>query len=297
MPARTLVVFLFISLSAPISHVVAQRGPTVWVARKGEARVYIMGFGESRDTSWLTPAVRQAFDASTSLWLEVAGPTSPATRQDSAAERAATQRMERLGRATGRDLFEVLEPNVRKRTLDYLRELDIPPDSVRGLRPWRAYYVLIPAFYRNRKQAYDAVPVDRTLERMARDAGKTLGYEFPTREASVTSIARMSDAAQSQYLGWLLSFFDDTKGGLQDDEFGWIERRSYPTRSLDRMRASPDLYRAMQIERNSWWAKKIADLLDNNSTAFVAVGQLHVMGPDSIIRQLARLGVSVDSLP
>ena len=270
-------------------------GPQFWLAARGEARVFILGFGESRDTSWLTPSIRKAFEESSELWLETAGPSAPDTR-DSSAKRAAAERIERLAHDSARSLFDALEPPVRQRTLAYLTDLGINPDSVRTLRPWRAYYTIVSAFYTGRKMPYDPVPVDGTLERMARASGKKIGYEYPTREAFVTFMAAMSDRAQSQYIEWLLDFLDDYKAGLNDEDetFGWIEGRKLPLRSLDRMRTrTPDLYQVMQPQRNLWWARKIEELLKTRGTYFVAVGQLHVLGPDGIPQQLQRIGVQV----
>ena len=51
-------------------------GPNFWVVKRGEARVFILGFGEARDTSWLTPSIRQAFEASSELRLETDRPYS-----------------------------------------------------------------------------------------------------------------------------------------------------------------------------------------------------------------------------
>jgi uncharacterized protein YbaP (TraB family) len=269
-------------------------GPQFWVAKRGDATVYILGFGESRDTSWLTPTIRKALDRSSQLWLETSNASPPQTEEE---KRIAAERMEKLAHESGRTLFDALEPHVRERTLAYLSELGINPDSVRTLRPWRVYYTIVSGFYANRKMPYDAVPVDGTLERMARASGKTIGHEFPSREAFVTFMAAMSDRAQSQYLEWLLDFLDDYKAGLNTDEetFGWVNGTSLPTRSLDRMRSrTPDLYQVMQPQRNLWWARKIEELLETPGTHFVAVGQLHVMGPDGIPEQLARLGVMVE---
>lgn len=268
-------------------------GPPFWVARRGEARVFILGFGESRDTSWLTPSIRRAFDQSAEVWLETAGPGGPDTL-DATAKQAAAERVEKLARDSSRSLFDALEPPVRDRTLAYLAELRINPDSVKTMRPWRAYYSIVTGFYANRKVGYDPAPVDGTLERMARTAGKTLGYEFPTREAFVTLMAGMSDREQSQYIEWLLDFLDDYKAGLNDDAdtFGWIRGRNPPLRSLDRMRTkTAALYQVMQTGRNLWWARKIDELLATGGTYFVAVGQLHVLGPDGIPQQLERRGV------
>jgi len=268
-------------------------GPPFWVARRGDAQVFILGFGESRDTSWLTPSIRKAFDQSSELWLETAGPGAPDTL-DAGAKRAAAERVEKLARDSTRSLFEALEPTVRERTRAYLAELQINPDSVTALRPWRAYYAIVAGFYAHRKMAYDPVPVDGTLERMARSAGKTVGYEFPTREAFVTFMAGMSDEEQSQYMEWLLDFLDDYKAGLNDDAetFGWIEGRHPPLRSLDRMRTkTPALYPVLQPRRTPCWARTIDELLATRGTYFIAVGQLHVLGPDGIPRQLEKRGI------
>jgi uncharacterized protein YbaP (TraB family) len=53
----------------------------------------------------------------------------------------------------------------------------------------------------------------------------------------------------------------------------------------------PELYRAMQIQRTLWWANKIDELLSTPKTSFVAVGQMHVLGPDGIPSQLLRRNI------
>lgn len=275
----------------------AAPGPSFWMVRRGEARVFILGFGEARDTSWLTPTIREAFEASSEVWLETGRSSEPDL--DPSAKRAAAERMEKLGRESGRTLFDALEPSARKRTSAYLAELGIAPDSVKTLRPWRVYYSIASGFWRSQRLGYEPVSVEAVIETMAARSGKSLGYEFPTREAFVTFMAGMSDQAQNQYLEWQFDFFDDYKKGLydQDELFGWIQGERLPFRSLDLMRSKADLYRVMQPERNLWWARKIDELLKTPGTYFVAVGLLHVIGPDGIPRQLERLGMSIAPLP
>lgn len=275
----------------------AAPGPSFWMVRRGEARVFILGFGEARDTSWLTPTIREAFEASSEVWLETGRSSEPDL--DPTTRRAAAERMEKLGRESGRTLFDALEPSARKRTSAYLAELGIAPDSVKTLRPWRVYYSIASGFWRSQRLGYEPVSVEAVIETMAARSGKSLGYEFPTREAFVTFMAGMSDQAQNQYLEWQFDFFDDYKKGLydQDELFGWIQGERLPFRSLDLMRSKADLYRVMQPERNLWWARKIDELLKTPGTYFVAVGLLHVIGPDGIPRQLERLGMSIAPLP
>ena len=272
-------------------------GPSFWIVRRGEARVFLFGFGEARDTTWLTPTIREAFEASSQVWLETRRLSEP--DPDSSAHRAAAARMERLGRESGRTLFDALEPSARARTHAYLTELGIDPDSVKTLRPWRVYYTIAGGFWRTQRIGYEPVSVEAVLETRAARSGKSLGYEFSTREAFVTFMAGMSDPAQSQYLEWQFDFFDDFKKGLYDEGelFGWITGQRLPFRSLELMRARPDLYQVMQPERNLWWARKIDDLLSTPGTYFVAVGQLHVMGPDGIPQQLERLGITINPIP
>ena len=276
-------------------------GPRLWLVQSGSARVYIFGFGEAKDTSWLTPSIRRAFDESAELWIETAGPGASADQ--SAADRAAAaERMRKLGEESGRTLFDVLAPPVRTRTLEYVAKLGIDRDSIARLRPWRAYYSINAAFWSKRAPGYPQVDPDAVLAEMARKAGKKIGHEFPTRESFVTFMATMPDQAQSQYIEWLLDFLDDYEKGFNDTtaSFSWITGNpgDTPIRSLERMRTRmPELYQVMQPQHNIWWARRIYELLASGGTSFVAVGQLHVLGPDGIHRQLERLGIHVKPVP
>lgn len=280
------------------SPAVAAPRPQLWLATSGDARVYVLGFGEAKDTSWLTPTIRRAFDQSSELWLEIAGPSEP-TNQSPAERRAATERMKRLGYEPGRTLFDALQPPVRERTLAYIEELGINLDSITPMRPAWAYYSIVRAFWSKRPATHNQVDVDAVLGSMARAAGKRVGYEFPSSDPFTTLLALMPDAAQSQYIEWLLDFLDDYKKGRNDptESFSWIdgEPGDGPTRSLDRMRTRmPDLYQVMQRQRNGWWARKVFELLGTKGTRLVAIGQLHVLGPDGLPRQLERLGVRLE---
>lgn len=277
---------------------VAARGPQLWLATSGDARVYVLGFGEAKDTSWLTPSIRRAFEQSSELWLENAGPSESANLSP-AERRAAAERMRGLGYAPGRTLFDALEPPMRERTRAYIEELGINLDSISPMRPAWAYYSIVRAFWSKRPATHKQVDVDAVLGSMARTAGKQVGYEFPSSDPVATMLALMPDAAQSQYLEWLLDFLDDYKKGRNDatESFSWIDGNpgEGPIRSLDRMRTNmPDLYQVMQRQRNGWWARKVFELLGTKGTKFVAVGQLHVLGPDGLPRQLERLGVRLE---
>jgi uncharacterized protein YbaP (TraB family) len=273
------------------------RGPPLWLAAGGRGRVYILGFADAKDHSWFTPTVQRAFEESSELWLENA-PIAPSAQRIESEQKAAE--LEALGYESGRTFFEALEPHVRQRTIAFLAEVDLRPESIEKFRPWRAYYVLNAAYWSKKKLTYEPVPVDAVLREFATKAQKTIRYEMPTREHFIRFMAAMSDRAQSQYIEWLLDYIEDDRSGLNErDSFSWISgvHGSSALRSLDRMRSkAPDLYAVMQPRRNEWWARQIEVLLATDKTCFIGVGQLHVMGADRIPSQLKRMGITLRRL-
>jgi uncharacterized protein YbaP (TraB family) len=243
--------------------------------------VFILGFADAKDDSWLTSPIRQAMLHSSELWLEV----SPARPNE--------ELLEELGTESGRTFFEALEPEVRERALAYVAQLGISRASIEGQRPWRAFYTLNSAFWSHHQPPYEEVHVDQVLRELAQSERKTVGYEMPTGEVFARFMAAMPDKAQSQYIEWLLDFLDEQSRGPDAATFSWIKGKPVTSRrSLDRMRSKmPDLYSVIQIQRNVWWARKIDELLSAGGTYLVAVGMLHVLGPDGIPGQLQRLGI------
>ena len=263
-------------------------GPHFLSISRGNGRVFLLGFGEAKDDSWVTPEISRAFDKSTGLWLEVGHNDSPPGPE-------ARNRIEALSHEKGRTFFDVLKPQVRERTLAYMSELGIKRESVETLRPWRAYYVIMSAFYSGRRPSSMPLLPDDMLSKRAMATHKEVSYEMPTYLSFAEFMANMSDAAQSDYIAWLLDFLDDVKSGrVIDMDDAWTRGKfTAETRSLDRMRTRmPALYKIMQVGRNAWWARKIDELLGTSDTHFIAVGNLHAMGPDGIPAQVRRLNIA-----
>jgi uncharacterized protein len=59
----------------------------------------------------------------------------------------------------------------------------------------------------------------------------------------------------------------------------------------------PKLYQLLLVQRNQVWATKIAAMLQQPGTVFIAVGAAHLAGPDSVQARLELLGVPVERLP
>lgn len=261
-------------------------GPRLHLARRDNARVFLLGFGGATDDSWFTPEMRRAFQDSSELWLEVG--QEPATEADAAAQR------EQLAHdPAGRSFFEQLDPSVRDRARDYCARLGIAREKLGSQRPWSAFYTINGAYWSQHRPASEPRNPDETLLKLARQSHKPVRYEMPDPLAFARFMAAMPEAAQSQYITFLLDFLDDEAAGRNQDEFGWIRGdTTLGERAVDRMRTrTPDLYRIMQVQRNGWWAQTIDRMLAAGGTHFVGIGQMHVLGPDGIPRQLERRGI------
>jgi uncharacterized protein len=246
----------------------------------------MLGFGEAKDDSWATPCVRRAFQSSEDLWLEVSHELG--SEPDAAAKR------ERLTHdPAGRSFFDVLEPEVRARALEYCVRLGIAPETLAPQRPWSAFYAINGAYWSRHKPSAEIKYPEELLSKLASDAGKRIRYEMPDQLAFAQFMAAMPDAAQSQYITFLLDFLDDQTAGRNHGEFDWAHGdTAIGERAVRRMRTrTPDLYRIMQVQRNGWWTRTIDQLLSEGGTHFIGIGQMHLLGPDGILSQLRRAGI------
>lgn len=279
--------FLSIVLAQRVGAAPDEHGPLLYLAKRGRARVWLLGFGDAKDDEWVTPLIRRTLLSSSDLWLEVSH--EPGTTPDAASER------EKLTLdPAGRSFFDVLEPEVRARAIDYCAQLDIPKEKLAAQRPWSAFYTINGAYWSRHEPAIEMRNPDETLLKLAKDAGKPVRYEMPDQLAFARFMAAMPDAAQSQYITFLLDFFDDLAAGRSQVEFGWTHGdMKTGERAVERMRTrTPELYRIMQVQRNAWWAATVDRLLSEGGTHLIAVGQMHVVGPDGIPKQLERRGIA-----
>ncbi len=63
----------------------------------------------------------------------------------------------------------------------------------------------------------------------------------------------------------------------------------------DLRQTEPKLYQRLLVQRNEAWAKKIAAMLQQPGTVFIAVGAAHLAGPDSVQEQLRKLDIEAVS--
>ena len=289
----------------PLPARAAAGEPILYRIQQGGGTVHILGFAEATDTSWFVPKIAAALDSADALGLETPPGSATAAAEGSGAAPPPDPRLERLFAEEAvdpaADLFAVLPPEVAARTAFWADKLNIGRATLSPMRPWYARITIQQAYAAQRQAAaapgQKLVYPERAVIDRARERSIPILSEYPTIADLLRFFARLPPAAQSQYLVELFDYFDRDVAATNDrSKYGWMIGEP-STASIDQQRtATPDLYRAMHVERNAWWAGRIEGMLANGGSSFVMIGGNHVLGPDAIPRHLADRGLAVETL-
>jgi uncharacterized protein YbaP (TraB family) len=140
--------------------------------------------------------------------------------------------------------------------------------------------------------------VDKQLKAQMSAAGKPV-FGLETAEQQMHFLADMPQEVQLDFLRSAMR--DADKGPTQLTRLidAWKSGDVATIARLedeDMRQTAPELYQRLLVQRNETWAAKIAALLQQPGTVFIAVGAAHLAGPDSVQVQLQKLGVEAQRL-
>ena len=260
--------------------------PPLWVVRDTDTTIWLFGTVHflRPETQWFDGPVREAFDASDLLVLEL---VQPAGKQAGAI-------MQRLGRSNaGAPLDAALTPEQRAALDKALARFDIDPQDARHYDPWFAAMALGTASVR--AAGYSAANgAEAILAGAADDADKPV-RGFETLAQQLGYFDALSPGAQHALLVGTLEGLDEaparmarTAGAWAKGDTGAIAR--LVDAELDR---SQEAEQVLVHDRNARWAGWIARRMARPGTVFVAVGAGHLVGPDRVQAMLAARGLAV----
>jgi len=264
--------------------------PAVWVVKSPTATVYLMGSVHvlRPNVSWHTPQIARDIAESQELWLEVADP------EDQSQTLALIRK---YGVSTDGPLTKRLSP-------EDLAALDKAAQGISAnasaavfdpMRPWVVSLELVAVELVH--SGYDLKSgVDVTLRAEFKSAGKPVNG-FETVEEQIKVLADVSPEEELTQLHETLKDYDKSKEKIDElvDAWAKADLPAIARSELDEMKSdSPALYNRLVTQRNVGMAKAIKARLDGKGVAFLAVGALHVVGPDSVQSQLESLGVKVE---
>lgn len=259
--------------------------PALWAIRDHDSTIYLFGTVHvlRPQTDWRSPKVTKALADSRELVIEVVGADDPLAAQPLIA---------RYGVDRDQPLSAKLGEGDRKRLAAAAASLGLKPEALEPMRPWLAALTLTIAPIL--QAGYDPKSgVETALQAAARASGQSIdGLE--TLEQQLRFFSDMPQATQVEFLNATL---DDVAGGaaqLDAMVAAWAagDQAQLETQFVTEMRRDyPELYRTVVVARNEDWARQLKAKLAGSGVSFVAVGAGHLVGPDSVQVQLARLGI------
>jgi uncharacterized protein len=266
--------------------------PALWMVKDADTTIYLFGTVHlmPSDASWHDPTLDRAMADSQTLYIELT--------DDDPANMAAL--VLRYGMDATHPLSSQLSQSEAHRLGLLANKVGVPGgmQTLNVMRPWLAALTL--AVTPLLKAGLDPEHgVDKQLKAQMAGAGKqVLGLE--TAEQQIRFLADMPRAIELALLRSTMR--DADKGAFRLTELidAWKagDVDTIARIGNDDMRQhEPKLYQLLLVQRNQVWATKIAAMLQQPGTVFIAVGAAHLAGPDSVQARLELLGVPVERLP
>lgn len=264
-------------------------GPALWVVKDADSTLYLFGSVHvlRPTTGWASPRVEAAFDSASDIWFEISNPDDQA---------AIMPLIQQHGLSPETPLSSRLTPEENAELDAAAQAMGASAAQLQPMKPWLAALSLSVAPLI--KAGYDPKSgVELVLKARAEAAGKPI-HGFETIDKQIGILAGLPDDVQLVFLRETLKDYENAATKLDEMVEAWARG---DVATLDRVtitemkEASPTLYQAILVDRNTDWANQIQTLLEGSGTAFIAVGAAHLTGDDSVQAILQRRGVTVEA--
>ena len=278
---------LLLCLTLLLASVGASAKPALWVVKDADTTLYLFGTVHllPSDSNWRFAALEHALAQSQSLVIEL-------TDDD-------PSRMTALVLRYGMDFAHPLADKLKhSENLALARAAKAAglaggAASLQMMRPWLAALTLTVAPLV--KAGLDpANGVDKQLKAQMQRAGKPIrGLENAAEQMRL--LADLPERLQLDLLRDTLRNADQGTVALKKLIGAWEQGDVATIARLENaelQRTTPALYQALLVKRNQRWTEKIATMLKQPGTVFIAVGAAHLAGPDSVQAMLAKRGIA-----
>lgn len=264
--------------------------PALWKIHDADSTIYLFGTIHvlKPSTVWRSPRIDKALKDSGDLTLEIVGADDPAVMQP-------------LVLKYGLDPNQPLSGKIdaaafqKASALAQAQAGGVPPQLLNAMRPWLAavQLSLIPVV----KAGYDPKSgVEPILAAEVKAAGKPESA-FETPEQQIRFFADLPVKTEVEFLSSTLDEADEGVDKIDKMVAAWAagDIAALETEFVTEMKGQyPELYDLLITKRNQNWAGQLKTKLAGKGVSFVAVGSGHLVGPDSVQVQLAKLGVKAE---
>ena len=262
--------------------------PALWVVKDEDTTIYLFGTVHvlKPGLSWFDEAVKEAFDDSEKLVMEIVDPSAGDAQKIFGKYALA---------GDGTPLREKLGKDERKDYETAMKALGLPAAAFDPLDPWAAAVtVQVIAIGKN---GYDP---NQGAEKQLTAAAKAAGKPISALETVEGQLAIFDGLPQQDQLLFLnsstkdiplitegLDTMVDAWGQGDSDRLGQIMNEGF---------TSPELRSALLTRRNAQWVRWIKDRMDKPGTIFMAVGAGHLSGSDSVQNLLLAYGLKAQRI-
>lgn len=288
----TALAFAFAATAAPAAEPPV---PLLWKVSDADNAVYLLGsFHLLRESDYpLSEEVYEALEEAETVLFEIP-PGDMASPQAAQAMLAAALR--RDGTLLDSELPADLAERLRGWIADNREALaaaQIPEYALQGLEPWFVG-LLVSQLTLAELGMKPELGLDRHLAARAREQGKPTGG-LETMDAAIAVLDGLSAEVQRQLLEESLQSAQSAEAlelhaGWRDGKLAVLERAAREMRERQ-----PDLYRRINLERNSAWLEQLdARLRESREDTLAVVGALHLAGDDGLVERLRAKGYRVE---
>ncbi|GAB5488711.1 MAG: TraB/GumN family protein [Parasphingorhabdus sp.] len=271
-----------------IAQIPEDPDPAIWVIKDEDTTIYLFGTVHilKPGLSWFDEAVKDAFDASDELVVEMIDP-DPAEMVKIVNELAIDQ--------TGKSVRDKLQAEDREKYEAALMKLGLPVASFDPLELWFASVniSLVPLM----ANGYDSASgVEKDLTALAKSREmKIVGLETPRQQLGFFD--NLPEDAQIRFLNFTIETVDEMVDGMNNMVARWALADTDALAEL--MNAGLEdkiLYDTLLANRNANWAEWVEDRMSKPGTVFLAVGAGHLAGESSLQELLSEKGLNAEQI-
>jgi uncharacterized protein len=277
-------------LPAPTSSATATKtvdaDPALWVVKNADTTIYLFGTVHilKPGLSWFDEAVKQAFDKSDRLVLEIVEP-SAAELQSTFITYAMDQ--------SGKTLRSKLNDKDKATYEKAMKGVGIPAEAFDPFDPWAAAVTMqMVGMMKNGFQPGSGV--ESVLSAEAKATKKPIeGVE--TMELQLTIFDTLPQETQLAFLVETAGTMDKMNASFDKLIDSWTKADPDTLAALmNEGMSDPVLYDKLLTQRNANWAKWIDEQMKKPGTTFMAVGAGHLAGRNSVQEFLAGYGLKAE---
>lgn len=262
--------------------------PALWVLKDDDTTIYLFGTVHilKPGLSWFDEAVKEAFDASDELVVEMIEP-DPAEMVKIVTELAIDQ--------TGKSVRDKLNAEDRKDYEDALTKLGVPLASFDPLELWFASVnISLVPLMQNGYDSGSGVEKDLTALAKSREM-KIVGLETPRQQLGFFD--NLPQDAQIRFLNFTVDTVDEMVDGMNNMVARWALADTEALAEL--MNAGLEdkiLHDTLLVNRNANWAEWVDKRMEEPGTVFLAVGAGHLAGESSLQVLLEKKGLKTKQI-